>query len=270
MQDRVNDSPDPDNNTAPCLSQFCIKKMTQKPDSRNIVVAGASSGIGRALVKLLAAESAAVTAIGRDAQKLKTLREEVPTVRTVSLDARDRPALEDFFRREGEGSIDHLVLTLGGSKGGGAFRSLSLADLREGFDNKFWPQLEVLQAGLPSMRANGSITLITAMSATAVMPGTAGLGAINGALEIMVPILAKELKPLRVNAVSPGLIDTPWWDFVPAAARQQVFTDFSAQIGVGRVGRPEEVAATVRFVLETEYINGVIIGCHGGILSPGL
>ena len=244
--------------------------MTQELSNKRIVVAGASSGIGRALVKLLAAESAAVTAIGRDEQKLKTLREEAPAVRTVSLDARDRPALDKFFGQEGEGSIDHLVLALGGSKGGGAFRGLSLADLREGFDNKFWPQLEALQAGLPSLRANGSITLITAMSATAVMPGTSGLGAINGALEIMVPILAKELKPLRVNAVSPGLIDTPWWDFLPAGVRQQVFTDFSAQVGVGRVGRAEEVAATVRFILETEYINGVIIGCHGGVLSPGL
>lgn len=265
MQHRVNDSPDPVNSALPYLSQFCKKNMTQELDNKRIVVAGASSGIGRALVKLLATGSAQVTAIGRDPQKLKTLREEVPAVRTVSLDARDRPALDNFFRQEGEGSIDHLVLALSGAKGGRAFRDLSLADLHEGFDNKFWPQLEALQAGLSSMRPNGSITLITAVSATAAMPGTSGLAAINGALEIMVPILAKELKPLRVNAVSPGIIDTPWWDFLPPAARQQVFTDFSAQVGVGRVGQPEEVAATVRFILETEYINGVIIGCHGGL-----
>ncbi len=239
--------------------------MTQKLNDRRIVVAGGSSGIGRALVKMLAADNIDVTALGRDPEKLKTLREESPTVRAVSLDARDRPALDNFFRGEGAGSIDHLVLALSGGKGGGAFRDLSLADLREGFDNKFWPQLEVLQAGLPSMRPNGSITLITAISATAVMPGTSGLGAINGALEIMVPILAKELKPLRVNAVSPGIIDTPWWDFLPAAAKDQVFRDFSPRVGVGRIGRPEEVAATIRCILETEYINGVIIGCHGGL-----
>jgi NAD(P)-dependent dehydrogenase (short-subunit alcohol dehydrogenase family) len=72
-------------------------------------------------------------------------------------------------------------------------------------------------------------------------------------------------KPLRVNAVSPGVIDTPWWDFMPAADKDQVFSGFSSQVCVGRVGRPEEVASAIRFILENEYINGVIIGCHGGL-----
>jgi NAD(P)-dependent dehydrogenase (short-subunit alcohol dehydrogenase family) len=239
--------------------------MTQQLENKRVVVAGGTSGIGRALVKLLAAEKAVVTAIGRDPQKLLSLREELPAVRVVGLDARDRSALDDFFRREGEQSIDHLVLALSGAKGGGDFRSLSLATLREGFDEKFWPQLQVIQAALPYLRPNGSLTLVTAISATAVMPGTAGLAAINGALETIVPILAKELKPLRVNAVSPGVIDTPWWDFLPAEAKDQVFSGFSSQVGVGRVGRPEEVAAAIRLILENEYINGVIIGCHGGL-----
>ena len=86
-----------------------------------------------------------------------------------------------------------------------------------------------------------------------------------GALELMVPVLAKELKPLRINAVSPGVIDTPWWDFLPEEAKNNVFADFSSKISAGRVGRPEEVAATVRFILTTEYINGIVIGCHGGL-----
>jgi NAD(P)-dependent dehydrogenase (short-subunit alcohol dehydrogenase family) len=81
----------------------------------------------------------------------------------------------------------------------------------------------------------------------------------------MVPILAKELKPLRVNAVSPGVIDTPWWDFLPVDMKRGVFADFSRQILVGRVGRPEEVAAAICAVLENPYINGTVIGCHGGI-----
>jgi NAD(P)-dependent dehydrogenase (short-subunit alcohol dehydrogenase family) len=81
----------------------------------------------------------------------------------------------------------------------------------------------------------------------------------------MVPILARELRPLRVNAVSPGVIDTPWWDQLAPDAKAGVFSGFSQQILVGRIGRPEEVAATVRFILETEYINATVIGCHGGI-----
>jgi NAD(P)-dependent dehydrogenase (short-subunit alcohol dehydrogenase family) len=263
MQDPVNDWLHWVNNSILLPSQLCIKNMTQQLKDRSIVIAGASSGIGRALAKMLAVEGARVTAIGRDPQKLQTLQEEMPSIRVVSLDARDRQALEAFFRDGGK--VDHLVLALSGAKGGGAFSTLSLQELREGFDNKFWPQLETLQAALPFMQPDGSITLITAISATARMPGTAGLAAINGGLEIMVPILARELKPLRINAVSPGVIDTPWWDFLPEAVKAQAFAEFTSKVAVGRIGRPEEVAATIHHLLTTEYINGVIVGCHGGL-----
>jgi NAD(P)-dependent dehydrogenase (short-subunit alcohol dehydrogenase family) len=239
------------------------KKMTHQLENKRIVVAGGTSGIGRALVDLLAEKKAEITAIGRDLQKLATLRVAHPTVRALALDARDRDGVAAFFEREGD--IDHLVLAFSGSKGGGEFKTLELGELRDGFEQKFWPQLEVLQAALSHMRSDGSVTFITAISGTARLPGSSGLAAMNGALEIMVPILAKELKPMRVNAVSPGVIDTPWWDFLPADVKQGIFADFSRQVLVGRIGRAKEVADTVLFVLENEYINGTVIGCHGGI-----
>ena len=150
------------------------------------------------------------------------------------------------------------------------FKDLSLDELREGFDSKFWPQLNVLQAALAYIRPDGSVTLVTAASAGAALPGTSGLAAINGALEMMVPILSVEYKPLRVNAVSPGLIDTPWWDFLPVAAKEQVFKDFTANVHVGRPGRPEEIAGTIRHVMSNGYINGVTFRCHGGLGSAGV
>jgi len=81
----------------------------------------------------------------------------------------------------------------------------------------------------------------------------------------MVPILSAECKPLRINAVSPGVIDTPWWDFLPAPARQQVFDDLSARVNTGRVGRPEEVAGAIRCIMANGYINGITLRCHGGL-----
>lgn len=228
-----------------------------------VVIAGGSSGIGAVLTKMLAEDGAAITVIGRDADKLALLKKTLPSVETVALDARDRGALDALFPTMGK--IDHLVLTLSGGKGGGSFKELALQELREGFDSKFWPQLNVLQAALPYLKSDGSVTLVTAASAGAALPGTSGLAAINGALEIMIPILSAEFKPLRVNAVSPGMIDTPWWDFLPATAKEQLFSDFSTGVHVGRVGHPEEVAGTIRHVMSNGYINGVTIRCHGGI-----
>src|SRR5690606_18844858 len=64
-------------------------------------------------------------------------------------------------------------------------------------------------------RVTGSVTMISALSARAAIPGSAVLAAVNGAIERMVSPLASELAPLRVNAVSPGVIDTAWWSFLP-------------------------------------------------------
>jgi len=228
-----------------------------------VVIAGGGSGIGAVLTKMLTEDGADITVIGRDAGKLDSLKTALPSIETVALDAQDRAALDAFFRTAGR--IDHLALTLSGGKGGGMFRELSLQELREGFDGKFWPQLNVLQAALPYMRPDGSVTLVTAASAGAALPGTSGLAAINGALEIMIPILSAELKPLRVNGVSPGMIDTPWWDFMPGTAKERLFEDFSTKVNVGRVGRPEEVAGTIKHIMSNGYINGVTIRCHGGM-----
>ena len=75
------------------------------------------------------------------------------------------------------------------------------------------PQLSCLQAALPTLNKSGSVTFISAVSAQVTMPGVAGIGAVNGMLLTVTPILAVELRPLRVNVVAPGVIDTPWWDF---------------------------------------------------------
>jgi NAD(P)-dependent dehydrogenase (short-subunit alcohol dehydrogenase family) len=183
-------------------------------------------------------------------------------MQTQVVDSADRSALDVFFKQTGP--IDHLVISVSGSKGMGNFTELSLHDLRAGFEGKFWPQLNTLQAALPYINNGGSVTLITAISSVAQKPGTAGLAAINGALELMVPILAQELKPIRINAVSPGVVDTPWWNFAPEEAKQQAWQQLTGNIPAGRVARAEEIADAVVFTLRNSYLTGTVIHCDGG------
>ncbi|RFU49715.1 SDR family oxidoreductase [Paraburkholderia sp. DHOC27] len=235
-------------------------------ENQQVVVLGGSSGIGLSTVSWLAAAGANVTAVGRNQDKLdKALASFGGHGRVAgeALDCNDRAALERFFARAGK--VDHLVLTLSGGEGGGLFSELDLRALRRGFEAKFWPQLEAAQAALPALRRDGSMTFVTAISARIANPGVAGLGAINGALESMLGTLARELAPLRVNAVSPGVIDTAWWDKLPEAARTELFEQQARTLPVGRVGRPDDVAHAIRFLMENTFMTGSVIECDGGL-----
>jgi len=235
--------------------------MTATFENKKIVVVGGTSGIGLATAKLFAEAKALVTVTGRNSEKL--LAAKVIGLQTVQVDSAKAADLEMFFKQQGK--LDHLVIALGGSKGAGLFSELSIQALREGFEEKFFPQLNTLQAAFPYMNTGGSITLVTAISATAKIPGVSGLGAINGALEIMVPILAKELKAIRINAVSPGVVDTPWWDFLPAASKQETFSHYATQIIVGRVAQASEIANAIAFLAANEYMTGKVVACDGGM-----
>lgn len=230
-------------------------------ENKKVIVAGGASGIGLATALILKNSKAAVTVTGRNADKLQQVQQSTG-IQTQVLDSADRKALDAFFTKTGQ--IDHLVITVSGSKGMGNFAELPLQDLRDGFEGKFWPQLNTLQAALPYMNIGGSITLVTAISSIAQKPGTSGLAAINGALELMIPVLAQELKPLRINAVSPGVVDTPWWNFVPDNAKQDTFQQFTGNIPAGRPAKAEEIADAIVFTLGNSYMTGTVIHCDGG------
>jgi len=233
-------------------------------EQQTVVVVGGSSGVGLETVRRLAATGARVIATGRDDGKLKAAIGGMgANVSGAAFDACDRGALDAFFEKTGP--IDHLVLTLSGGEGAGEFAHLDLQSLRRGFEAKFWPQLEAAQAGARVLQKGGSITFVTAISARNALPGTAGLAAINGALEAMVGSLARELKPSRVNAVSPGLVDTPWWDRMPVALKDDLFRQQVETLPVGRVGRPQDVAHAIEFLIENGYTTGTVIECDGGL-----
>ncbi|HEX4246763.1 MAG TPA: SDR family oxidoreductase [Pseudonocardia sp.] len=82
------------------------------------------------------------------------------------------------------------------------------------------------------------------------------------------PPLAAELAPLRVNAVSPGVVRTPWWDGLPTEQRDGLFADIAAATPVGRVGEPAEVADVIRLLVTNGFLTGIVIPCTGGVTLP--
>jgi NAD(P)-dependent dehydrogenase (short-subunit alcohol dehydrogenase family) len=156
------------------------------------------------------------------------------------------------------------VVTLAGSEGSGTLAELDLAALRRAFDAKFWPTVTVLQAALAHLAEQPSITLVGAISAHAAMPGTAGIGALNAAVEALVRPLAVELAPRRVNAVSPGLVDTSWWDGLPAEVRAGYFAAAEAGLLVRHVSSADEIAEAVALLATNTSMTGTVLEVDGG------
>ena len=234
-------------------------------DGQRVVVIGASAGIGEATARAFAARGASVTITGRSKERLDQAAKRIGyPVETGEVDATDRAALDAFFATTG--TIDHLVLTASpGAVGAGPFAALDGAVLRQAFEGKFFAHVNAIQAALPRLRQDGSVTIVSAVSARTAFAGTAGLAAANGALEAIVAPLAVELAPLRVNAVSPGVIDTQWWDAMPEDQRRAYFDAVAAVTPARRVGRPEDVADAIAYLAGASFVTGTVLECAGGV-----
>ncbi len=233
-------------------------------DGQRVVIIGASAGIGEAAASVFAAKGAEVTITGRSKERLDQAAQRIGRpVQIAELDATSREALDAFFAAAG--AVDHLVLCASpGAVGVGPIATLDEAALRQAFDGKFFAHVKAIQAALPHLRQDGSVTLVTAASARAAFPGTVGLAAANGALETIVAPLAVELAPLRVNAVSPGVVDTHWWGAMPEDQRRAYFDAAAAVTPVRRVGKPEDVAEAIAYLAGAGFVTGTILECTGG------
>lgn len=231
---------------------------------QHVVIIGGTSGIGLAAAELLLGEKFKVTISGRDPQRLATaaakLRNEA---RAVAVDATDPIAVAGLF--DSLGNFDHLVLAFGSNKGLGPFATIGIEEVRLSFTEKVFPQFACAQAAQKHLKPAGSITFLSAVSAFGAMPGAAGIGAANGAIATLVPTLARELQPLRVNAVAPGVIDTPWWDWLDAAQKPALFADFASKTPVGRLGTSEDIGQAIAFLIKNGFMTGQTIVCDGGI-----
>jgi NAD(P)-dependent dehydrogenase (short-subunit alcohol dehydrogenase family) len=240
-----------------------------KLQGKHVVVVGGSSGIGLAVAQTASAEGARVTIASRSETRLSAAAASIGgAVATVALDVTDVDAVERFFASIE--LIDHLVCAVRDSEAG--LRDQYIAPLvdidpRAGLiylKSKFWGQLLVTKYGCARMARTGSITLTSGIASRGWVPGHTVIGPVNCAVEGFVKKAARELGPIRVNAVSPGLTDTPTYDPLPVDVKRALFAEYAERSPLGRTGTPEDIALGYLFLMTATFVTGTVLDVDGG------
>ena len=228
-----------------------------------VVIIVGTNGMGLASAQLLAKEGCRVIISGRSQATIDRALAQIPgDASGYPLEYTDYASINGFFARAGQ--FDHLALVGSSQAAWGAFAELKLEALKTAFDNKFYGYFLCAQAALGHLRKDGSITFVIGGACRAAFPGTAGLAAVNGAIKSMAFTLAKELAPIRVNVISPGLVDTPMYDWMKPEEKQAFFQQIGKRAPLGRVGRSEEIAQAVLFLVRNEFTTGALLDIDGG------
>jgi NAD(P)-dependent dehydrogenase (short-subunit alcohol dehydrogenase family) len=227
---------------------------------KTVVVVGGSSGIGLATAEIVKREGAEVVIASRNPERLKTAADKI-AAKAIPTDVTNDESVAALFRECG--SVDHVVVTAAQLRSG-PFKTVSMDDVRSTMEGKFWGAWRVAREA--NIRPGGSLTLVSGFLSMRPRPAAAIVGAANGALESLTRSLALELAPVRVNCVSPGIIDTPIRAAMPDAARQEMLAKVAAGLPVGRVGIADDIAQQILFFMTIGFATGSIVYIDGGAL----
>jgi NAD(P)-dependent dehydrogenase (short-subunit alcohol dehydrogenase family) len=222
---------------------------------------GGSSGIGLATAKVASAEAARVVITGRSPERLQQAKAQLGNqVQTVAVDVLDEPGMRALFA--GLERVDHVFITAGAVLFDPKLAT-EAESIRPALDTRFWGAFNAAKFAAARMRAGGSITFMSGAAAIRPIRGASVATASCAAVEAFARALAVDLAPIRVNAVQPGLIDTPFLDSL-GDRRDAFMAEYSKRLPVGRPGRAEEVADAVMFLMKNGFVTGITLTIDGG------
>ena len=247
--------------------------MSDKLKNKVAVITGGTTGIGFATAKRFIDEGATVVLTGTNPNTLESARSELNgRAEVIASDASKGEDVKALFEHVVNkfGKIDVLFLNAGIAR----FAPWE-EHSEEDFDRQFainvkGPWLAIKHA-IPALNDGASVIATTSVANQIGMPGASAYAATKAAVQQMVRTAAAELSPrgIRVNAVSPGPIDTPIYGKtgMPAEEVEQMAAGILSQVALGRFGRSEEVANLALFLAsdESSYVQGQELVVDGGM-----
>jgi NAD(P)-dependent dehydrogenase (short-subunit alcohol dehydrogenase family) len=236
-------------------------EMASTLRERTVVVIGRGSGIARAITLAARDAGAAVVVAGRDPAALTAAYAGQPGIRAERVDVTEDDSIAALAARLGP--VDHLVSTASARARGG-LGELDRSALRNSFDTKVIGPIVLAREFAPVLAEDGSFTLFSGVAAFKPAIGYLGVAVTNGAADFLARSLALELAPVRVNAISPGVVDTGIWDSLGPDGKAAYFEHFRTHNPARRIGAPEDVAEAVLFAMTNRFLTGVTLRVDGG------
>jgi NAD(P)-dependent dehydrogenase (short-subunit alcohol dehydrogenase family) len=234
--------------------------MGRSLSGSRVLVLGGSSGIGLATAKAATTAGAKVTLASRSTGKVNAAAAQAGKGAVgVALDTTNDAALEAFFSRQPE--WDHIVVSVAAGRSSG-LQDLSLQDAYGNMNAKFWTAYKT--ARFARIAPEGSLTLVSGFLSQRPNKDALLQGCINAALESLGRGLALALSPVRVNTVSPGLIDTPIRAAMPADKKKTMLDHAAATLPARRVGQPDDVADAILMLMTNPFTTGSTLFIDGG------
>ncbi|MCD4731366.1 MAG: SDR family oxidoreductase [Bacteroidales bacterium] len=244
-------------------------------ENKVAVITGGNSGMGLATAQLFIKEGAKVFVNARNEQRLQeTSYLEEENIRVIRADVTKKEELQNLFKTvyEESGKIDIVFANAGGGK----MRPLEMVDddhIDSTFDTNVKGVINTVQSALPFFNEGAKIILNTSVSNVKGMPGLSVYAATKAAVRSLARSFTAELLPrgIRVNAISPGPIETPIFTKMDLTEeqQQQFASNVVASVPMGRSGKTEEIANAVLFLAsdESSYISGVELAIDGGMVQ---
>jgi NAD(P)-dependent dehydrogenase (short-subunit alcohol dehydrogenase family) len=236
-------------------------------------ITGGTSGIGLATAKLFQQEGAHLVIVGSDTERLQAAARDIGgEVLLLEADLRRIDALERAVQRT-HGKYGRIDIVFANA-GAGTFATLETITpdyIQQNLALNFSGTFFTIQKTAPYIPRGGSIIVTTSFLNTVGKPGLSILAAAKAAARSLVRTLGAELAPrgIRVNAVSPGAIATPFYGKMglDETTLSKVAADLQSKIPLGRFGEPEEVAKAVLYLAsdDASYTTGIEFVVDGGL-----
>lgn len=227
---------------------------------RKVLVIGRESGIARAIVLAVRATGAEVIVAGLDAEKLAKAYDDTG-ISAETVDLTDETSIEALAERLG--NVDHVVSTAS-ARARGQVADLKSETVLLSFNTKVIGPILLAKHLAPRMPMDGSFVLFSGASAQKPSIGMLAVAATNGAVDVVTRALAVELAPIRVNAISPGTIDTGAYDALGEEKKAALFAQRTRSNPARRIGASEDIAEAVVFALTNTFMTGISLGIDGG------